>query len=158
MELCMRDQERERLKVLEPMAGGLIGTDQEAARLGVRRRQAQRLLADDRRRGDRAAILCVQERRLEQKLALEKKATEKMAVDLTPCGQPGREDRNAGLHDRLSTGLEQPERELASVRVVHKLHSPDDDEGDAVELIERLQTPVRIINCTRKPSPDHPWR
>lgn len=56
MELCMRAKERDRLKVLEQMAAGLISTRDGAERLGVEVRQAQRLVVGYRRRGDGAAI------------------------------------------------------------------------------------------------------
>ena len=55
MEIGMRQKERDRLKVLEQMNSGAMGTDQGATRLGVQRRQAQRALADYRCRGDGAA-------------------------------------------------------------------------------------------------------
>jgi hypothetical protein len=42
MELCRRQTERDRRKVLEQAAGGLIGTDQGAARLRLSRRPHRR--------------------------------------------------------------------------------------------------------------------
>jgi hypothetical protein len=97
---------------------------------------------------------------LERRLHQEQKAR---AVDLTPCGQPGPGNADAGRSGRLTTGLEQPCRsrmERASPgRVVHKLHSPDDDEPiNQDPTLKSLKTPVRLPHCTRKPSPSHPWR
>jgi hypothetical protein len=80
------------------------------------------------------------------------------AVDLTPCGQPAPGDANAGRPDRLPPGLEQLEGSQARLRVVHKLHSPDDDPTHPDSTLKTLKTPVRIPNCTRTPSPTHPWR
>ena len=43
MELCMSGQERDRLKVMETVKQGLIGTTEAAKRMRVSLRQAQRL-------------------------------------------------------------------------------------------------------------------
>lgn len=56
MELCMGHKERDRLKVMEQVATGAIGSEQGARRLAVTRRQMQRLVVRYRRVGDRAAI------------------------------------------------------------------------------------------------------
>ena len=93
---------------------------------------------------------------MEQRLREERQAR---AVDLTPYGQPDLGHAEAGWRPGLSTGLEQPQHSQARVGVVHKLHSPDDDAPTHPDsTLKTLKTPVRIPNCTRTPSPSHPWR
>lgn len=56
MELCMSGQERDRLKVMETVKQGVIGTREAAKRMRVSLRQAQRLLRAYKAQGDRALV------------------------------------------------------------------------------------------------------
>jgi len=56
MELRMNQKEREKLKRIEQVHQGLLGTAQAAQILGLTQRQVQRILKDYQARGDRAVV------------------------------------------------------------------------------------------------------
>ena len=144
--------------------GGVAWQIQPGERTGALR--GKRILVERRRDGslrlrwgDRYLAFSKAPGALERILTAQKATAQERAVDLTPCGQPGPGDADAGRSGRLTTGLEQPQRSQARAGVVHKLHSPDDGEPiNQDPTLKSLKTPVRLPHCTRKPSPSHPWR